>query len=284
MLARTVVAAAAPPWVRRHVDGPRQQAVVVHRGLHAIYAAVPDGASTRCVGVLSARSSFVPCGMQTTWPDLSDLLADESAPDPGDAVSIGGGTFEIGATSIRIGRTLDAAVPVLDVAAAGAMAQMLRSSLAGREEAVRAELSPDSLDLLAGADPGAVAMLLGRGSGLTPVGDDVLCGWLAVAAATRSDDPHPLALEVAAAAEHATTLLSATLLDRAVSGDVLPEFRQLLLQLRAGVAHGTTDQLDSHVDSVLAIGHTSGAGLLLGCLIALDHLTHVHSTARNSHP
>ncbi|MGJ9423951.1 DUF2877 domain-containing protein [Aeromicrobium sp. CF3.5] len=284
MPARTVVAAAAPLWVRRHVDGPRQQAIVVHRGPHAIYAAVPDGASTRCVGVLSARSSFVPCGMQTTWPDLSDLLAGESAPGPGDAVSIGGGAFEIGTTSIRIGRTLDATVPVLDATAAGVMAQMLRSSLAGREEAVRAELSSDSLDLLADADPRAVAMLLGRGSGLTPVGDDVLCGWLAVIAATLADEPHALALEVAVAAEQATTLLSATLLDRAVSGDVLPEFRQLLVQLRHGAAHGTTDQLDSCVDSVLAIGHTSGAGMLLGCLIALDHLTHAHPTARNSHP
>lgn len=286
MPARTVVAAAAPSWVRGHVDGPRQEAVVVHRGLHAIYAAVPEGPGTRCVGLLSARSSFVPCGMQTTWPDLADLLTGAGSPLPGDAVRIGGGSLEIGSTTVHIGRTLDASVPTLDVAAAEATASMLRTVLAGRADTIRAELSATSLDLLAAGDRAAVALMLGRGSGLTPVGDDVLCGWLAVEAATRigsalTNGPSAVALAVTEMADTATTQLSATLLDRAVAGDVLPEFRQLLLHLRRSVAHGTTDQLDTCVDRVLAIGHTSGAGLLLGCLIALDHLTHAHPTVRN---
>lgn len=280
MPTRTAVAAAAPLWVRHHVDGSRQQAVVVHSGLHAVYAAVTDGARTRWVGVLSARSSFVPCGMRTTWPDLSDLLVG-AAPSLGDQVSIGGGAFEIGSFSFHVGRTVDAAVPPLDATASRAMANVLRSLLAGRQAAVRSELSDASLDLLEDGDPAAVAMLLGRGGGLTPVGDDVLCGWLAVIGAARPG-PCPVALEVAETAGHATTPLSATLLDRARSGDVLPEFRHLLVQLRRYATSGTHGELETSVERVLAIGHTSGTGMLLGSLIALDHLTHAPPKARNS--
>lgn len=277
----TAVAAAAPLWVRDHIDGPRQQGFIVHSGLHAVYVAVTDGTAPRCVGVLSARSSFVPCGMRTTWPDLSVLLLGGEATSPGDAVIIGGGTLEIGSTSVRIGRTVDASVPSLNLTAASVMARMLRSSLAGREASVRSELSSTSLDLLEDGDPAAVAMLLGRGSGLTPVGDDVLAGWLAVTGAARPG-PCSVALEVAETADQATTLLSATLLDRAGAGDVLPEFRQLLVQMGTQAARGTPGELGDTVERVLAIGHTSGTGMLLGCLIALDHLTQTHRKARNS--
>ncbi len=280
MPARTDVAAAAPLWVRQQVDAPQRRARILHSGSHAVYVAVTDGTARRCVGLLSARSTFVPCGMRTTGPDLSALLAGDEVPPPGAEVSIGGGTLEIGSTSIRIGRTVDAAAPSLDASAAGAMADLLRSVLAGREAAVRTELSSTSLALLQGGDPAAVALLLGRGSGLTPVGDDVLSGWLAVTGAARPG-PCSVALEVTATAERATTLLSATLLDRACAGDVLPEFRRLLMHLRGHRGEDAPGRLDTSVERVLSIGHTSGTGMLLGCLIALDHLKQTPPTARN---
>ena len=73
----------------------------------------------------------------------------------------------------------------------------------------------------AGLTASAVGRLLGRGEGLTPLGDDVICGWLAARRATGVTTP-----EVDAAVRsglHRTTLLSATLLDCALHGEVLPE-------------------------------------------------------------
>ena len=64
--------------------------------------------------------------------------------------------------------------------------------------------------------------LVGRGDGLTPLGDDVLCGWLA-ARARRVARP-TRRRRGPCAAPRRTTLLSATLLDCALHGEVLPEF------------------------------------------------------------
>ena len=71
-------------------------------------------------------------------------------------------------------------------------------------------------------DPQTLQGLVGNGGGLTPLGDDVLCGWLAVLVATDhlTDD---VTAAVRAPLDR-TTLLSATLLDCALHGEVLPEF------------------------------------------------------------
>ena len=97
--------------------------------------------------------------------------------------------------------------------------------------------------------PPTSTRILGRGDGLTPLGDDVLCGWLAIhraaGVATAEVD--------AAVRRHAarTTLLSATLLDCALHGEVLPEFAAYV------VALGTPDEPD-RAALLAAIGHTSG--------------------------
>ncbi len=105
--------------------------------------------------------------------------------------------------------------------------------------------------------------LVGNGDGLTPLGDDVLCGWLAVLVATdRLDD------EVTDAVRQVldrTTLLSATLLDCALHGEVLPEFAAYVAAL------GTAAE-DTAVPALTAIGHTSGAGLWWGARHALSTL------------
>jgi hypothetical protein len=108
-----------------------------------------------------------------------------------------------------------------------------------------------------------VAELVGRGDGLTPYGDDVLCGWLAVhrAAGIATD-------EVDAAVRalwHRTTLLSATLLDCAMRGEVIPEFA-------AWVAALGTPEEPSRAERLSAVGHTSGRGLLEGATRALAGL------------
>lgn len=285
MAIRTHVAAAAPSWVGERLAGPNHDATVVHTGMHAIYVAVSDGAvsdggGTRCIGLLSRSSSVVPCGLRTTLEDLSVLTGSQESLKPDDTVSLGEGILRLGSVDVSVGRIVDLSAPRLDPAAAGPMAARLRGMLADRLAAVRSELPEASLAMLVRADAAAVPTLLGRGSGLTPVGDDVLAGWLATMWAARSD-AGDMADAVARHSSAATTLLSATLLDRAGAGDVLPEFRQLLLALRAGADDPYVGRLSSDVERMLGIGHTSGAGLMLGCLLALDHLTQHHPTARS---
>nr|WP_301539519.1 DUF2877 domain-containing protein [Nocardioides sp. zg-1308] len=98
--------------------------------------------------------------------------------------------------------------------------------------------------------------MLGRGPGLTPLGDDVLAGWFLTRAALGLPDPALVAdlrrrLGV-------TTLLSATLLDCALRGEALPELAAWL-----------ADPTAAATDALLAVGATSGAGLLAGAGLAL---------------
>nr|WP_281380895.1 DUF2877 domain-containing protein [Nocardioides panaciterrulae] len=115
-----------------------------------------------------------------------------------------------------------------------------------------------------------VAHLVGRGGGLTPLGDDVLCGWLATHRAAGRPTPVVDAAVRSLAAR--TTLLSATLLDCALHGEVLPEFASYL------TAVGTPDE-PARAARLAAVGHTSGGGLLYGALLARTQLHHTNGVA-----
>ncbi len=105
--------------------------------------------------------------------------------------------------------------------------------------------------------------LVGHGGGLTPFGDDVLCGWLAVlVAAGRLDEKDA---QTAKAALSRTTILSATLIDCALHGEVLPEFATYLRSLGSPAE-------DDAVRALTAIGHSSGIGLWWGARHALSTL------------
>ena len=108
-----------------------------------------------------------------------------------------------------------------------------------------------------------VGQLLGRGPGLTPLGDDVLCGWIATHRAAGV--PTPEIDSVVRAGLTLTTLLSATLLDCALHGEVFPELGQFLLAIGTAAEPGRAAALR-------AVGGTSGAGLLHGARLALDDL------------
>jgi Protein of unknown function (DUF2877) len=144
------------------------------------------------------------------------------------AASVVGGVLHLDARPVVVGRLVDVSVP--------------RLPLAG---------TPGAID---------VASLIGRGDGLTPYGDDVVCGWLAVTRAAGIETP-----EVDAAVRRltaTTTLLSATLLDCAMHGEALPEFAAWL---------GGTGP----VEAVERIGHSSGRGLVEGAKLALSGLERV---------
>jgi hypothetical protein len=107
--------------------------------------------------------------------------------------------------------------------------------------------------------------LLGYGGGLTPLGDDVLAGWLAAAVASRHPRLMSVRSSVALGAGERTTTLSATLLGCAARGEGVPEFRALL----SGIASARREVVEQSVDLVLRIGDASGGGLLLGTMLAL---------------
>jgi hypothetical protein len=105
-----------------------------------------------------------------------------------------------------------------------------------------------------------VEALVGAGDGLTPYGDDVLCGWLAVhrAAGHATDDVDAEIRERMSR----TTSLSAALLDCAMHGEVIPEFAAFVAAL------GGPDEAAATA-TLRAVGHTSGRGLLEGAQWAL---------------
>ena len=107
-----------------------------------------------------------------------------------------------------------------------------------------------------------VAALVGAGPGLTPAGDDALCGALLMARALGHPAQAALARLVQAAIAHpgATTALSAALLADAAAGYGLAPVVALVDPLARGDVRSAT----SAVGAVAAIGHTSGLALLAG--------------------
>jgi hypothetical protein len=128
---------------------------------------------------------------------------------------------------------------------------------------VAATVVTDLLGDLQQVDAAAVDRLVGLGEGLTPLGDDVVCGWLAAHRAAGVATP-----AVDAACRRAlprTTSLSATLLECALSGEVA--------DLAAGYlrALGTSRERPARA-ALTTLGHSSGAGLAFGIDLALGEL------------
>jgi hypothetical protein len=111
--------------------------------------------------------------------------------------------------------------------------------------------------------------LLGLGRGLTPAGDDFLCGFLlasfylrqnAVLKENQSNLIHPVAAE----AQQKTTSLSAALIQRAALG----EGDERLLDALRWIAQGDRDIAHAR-ESLLSYGSSSGVDALAGMLTAL---------------
>ncbi|MFT4287499.1 DUF2877 domain-containing protein [Nocardioides sp.] len=212
-------------------DGPLR---VVHRGRDAVYLEV-DG---WCVGVVSGAAAQVPCALRVV--SLAGL--------PGDRAELAGGVLHLDGVSLPIGRIVSTRVPSMPPAPR--LPQARHATGRVTEE--------------------TVARLLGSGDGLTPYGDDVLCGWLALHRAAAVATPE--VDDAVRARLHRTTLLSATLLDCAMHGEVLPEFAAWVRSL-------DTPRQPAAEEALAAIGHTSGRGLLAGGRQALGELSSVVTAA-----
>lgn len=247
------LAVAAPPRVRDRLraapDGP---VGIVHRGPRALYVDVGGW----CVGVVSRGAARVPCALRAAIEQLPDSL-------PGHPVSayVDAGTLHVGGKPLTIGRLEGTYVPRLDLEVVfGTEASSV--TVEATPQATVAEFAAAHLPRHR-IDADAATHLIGRGEGLTPLGDDLIAGWLALhraaGVATAEVD------DVVGSHARRTTLLSATLLDCAVHGEVLPEFAAWVAALGGPAA-------PDRAAALTAVGATSGAGLLHGAHLALTQL------------
>ena len=197
-------------------DGPRP---VVHASATAIYVDL-DG---WCLGLVSATATRVPCALWSTLPDLGVL-------EP--VVDVRRGDLVVGDRTTRITRLVDPLVTRAGRHGAGSPERPRLGLDLGLDLPADGRLTTADLD-----------RLLGRGPGLTPLGDDVLAGWFTTRAALGRPD------DVLAAA------------DCALRGEALPQLADWL-----------AEPTDTTVDALLGVGATSGAGLLAGAELAITSL------------
>lgn len=244
-----MIPASAPVRVRdrlrRAPDGP---VTVVHRGPDAVYLAVGDG----CVGVTGRHAVAVPCALHTRVERFDVATA-----------RMHGGVLHLDGVPLAVRRLVDTRVPALPATAAPDPVRPAAGASAPRSTAGLAELP-------ARVTAATVPDLVGRGDGLTPLGDDVLCGWLGLHRAARV--PSTEVDDAVRACLHRTTLLSAELLRCALDGEVIPQFAAFVTSSGAPAAEA----------ALTAVGHSSGIGMLHGARLALDLPTLGPSTRRPS--
>ena len=253
-----MIPVAAPPRVRQRLaayDGP---VPVVHAGAEAWYVDVDGWA----VGLLSREAAQVPCGLRSHLSGSALVRGDVD----GKTAYLEHGTLWLGGQAFRPVRSVDVRAPRITVRhgfRTASSATVTATPPAQVAEFVRFAtgvgcLDPDGLDDRTMAE--LAPRLVGAGPGLTPLGDDFLCGWLATCRAVGVATP--LTDDVLDRLLSATTLLSATLLDCARHGEVLPELGAWLRALGTPIEAARLARLR-------AIGATSGAGLAEGARLAL---------------
>lgn len=260
MLLSAVITGAAPEWVGARLTKPTHVGKVVHAGSNAVYVS----SYKDVMGVVSRHATSLPCAISTRLNTLDGSLGPGRQPTVGSDVTIGSGLIDFGGIQFSVGRYLDFSMPEFDPAAAAQMRERLEGVT--REFPLRSELDPDVTSILRERPTDALMRTLGHGSGLTPFGDDVLCGVMATLLASADPCAGELCEQTVALAPGRTTSLSATLLRRAAQGEVVPAFADVVAAL---VDH--PNQAAARVTKLLGIGHTSGAGMLLGLRLALEH-------------
>lgn len=204
------------------VDGPVRTLSVLHASRLAWQLGDADGRAVTCV--MFPGAVRLPHAMAVPEPLAAPSL-----------VSVGDGVIRISGRSLPVARWWRPTRP-------------RASSLRGRV-AVSAVL----------ALAGEATELLGRGPGLTPYGDDVLCGALVACRAAGTPAGAALADAVAALdADRRTTATSALLLRQATLGYCIDQVGHYLMALATGTRLAEARQ------ALLSVGHSSGAGLLEG--------------------
>jgi hypothetical protein len=234
------LAVAAPPrvaaWLAQAPDGP----VAV---LHACADVVHLDVAGRCVSILAAGVPGLPTGLQTNL----FVVSSETLRSP----YVGRGTLRWDGRVLVTGRLVDVRAPRIDPGVPQASPAAVQGTPRSRVAGLVA--FPDRVT------PATVPFFVGRGEGLTPLGDDVRVGWLALHRAVGVSTP-----DVDDAVRRSlggTTTLSATLLDCALAGEVADPLCDHLAALGGDRQATTRARLETW-------GASSGLGLAHGVDLA----------------
>jgi hypothetical protein len=220
------------------IDGPTQTLQVLHRS-HAAWQ------------LADARGRVVLCVISPQAIRLPHAAVVPSFPRGSSPISAGGGSLGWDGSRIKVARWFEPARPILP-------------SLNDR-------LDPDAVGAFARRWPEKI----GRGDGLTPYDDDVVCGGLVALSAAG----HPAAAAIAdeidgADLERQTTALSAALLRMAARGYCIDALADFLTALSTEFTWSADppDQvaIAEARTSLLEVGHSSGRGLSEGVVRLLD--------------
>jgi hypothetical protein len=250
------VVGSASIWTLGRVAGPERLATVVHSGPDAIYLDLEG----TCIAVLAGRAVQVPLGVRTLLPELPSVAV-------GDTGSIRDGVVQVEDLAVLVTNIVDTTVPVLSPEDA-AWGRLHLPKFAEHHVAhLRDELPAQAFDQLGEGDPQAALTLLGEGRGtITPLGDDVLGGWIATAVAIRLPSLQAIRSEVALNAFDRTNIVSASLLACAARGEGVPEFHSAM----SGVARQNDEILGQSLDLMFERCGESGMAFVLGSMLAFE--------------
>lgn len=258
--------AEAADTVHALVHGPPRTGRVLAVTPYALYVAT-GRSDLPALAVLSPDAIRVPNAL--VLHPRTPLLP--PGPRPGASAYYGAGGVTLGATRVTAAPTPWSPPRVHGLLARGArpdrLADLARALRTRPLDPSCAAPLADLEQALRTADPAATKRaawaLLGRGPGLTPSGDDILCGVLLAAHATGRP-LHALARALEApGTEQRTPLLSLSLLRHAARGECVPQAAAVLRGL------GASAPLDA--TALFAVGHHSGTDLARGILAHRPH-------------
>lgn len=272
--------AAVSPLTAAALQAEPRRARVLAALPTALYLRLPERHEA-VLPVLASDALLLPTGLRLGQP----AAAVHWGVEQGDEVVVGAGSVHLPGASVvavRAWRPARASAPEPDLLSAEALAAVRQALEGATAGAVLRELARDlvAAALPSCADgslaprpatrvPRLVRGLVGAGRGLTPSGDDALCGVLLGLRAAGA--PGSAFQDVESAVQQAllaTTSLSASLLRAAAAGYAVPE----VVTLVRAVSRGEAADLHRALPGVLAIGHSSGADLLAGLAGTLDAL------------
>ncbi len=248
------------------LSAPTRTATVLAAFPQALYLRLPDD---RVLPVVSATGLRLPTAMvlATVLPTVGWGV------QPGDEVAVGEGEVLLAGVRIRGVRTwrplrVPGAERPLDPGAVRALGAWASR---GWVEVARSLVTT----VLTGQDvTRQVSVTVGCGAGLTPSGDDVLCGALLALRLRGAAQARGRLWSAVAPRLGATTSLSAALLTEAADGYAVPAVVRLAEALAGGTA--TAGTVVPAAREVAGIGHTSGADLLSGLVGGLSALRRDH--------
>ena len=269
--------AAVSPLVADALDGPPSLRRVLGSFPTCVYIAL--GRHDRVLAVHTPDAVPLPIGLRLAVP----VRLDDTA-RPGDLVAVGGGRVRLpGGDVVAVRWSRPKQVGVSRASPARACRLLGSLAVSGHAGARAAADASDGLAAVAhhlavsavGGGPveAATDRLVGAGRGLTPSGDDLLCGILLTLRAFEGGSTWALGSVQRATLSrlHRTTSISAALVAAAANGWAAPDVVRLLALL-GGRPPLDRGELAAVWHRVSTIGHTSGVDLLAGVAATLTAL------------